>query len=169
MTEPLMGDFGLVRINGDAGRLIRIGQWLNRNGFDNYEHAFLYLGNGMIIEAEPGGARLNELTYTDVMWSTGHISLTDQQRTRIALVGTGFEHVPYSALDYFALAALRTRMPFTKKLEGYVKTSKHMICSQLVDRAYNLAGVELFKDGRFDGEVTPGALEQRLLHPNQFV
>lgn len=169
MTEPQQGDFGLVKINGHAGRAIRFGQWLNGNGFADYEHAFLYLGNGLIIEAEPGGARINELTYTDVLWSTDYIDLAPKERTRIAISGFEFEHVPYSSVDYLALASLRLHLPVTQSLENYVKTSKHMICSQLVDRAWHNGGVKLFDDQRFDGEVTPGSLKQRLLSPHQFV
>jgi hypothetical protein len=169
MTEPQQGDFGLVKINGDAGRLIRIGQALNGDGFDDYEHAFLYLGNSLIIEAEPGGARLNELAYKNVKWSTGIIPLTDKQRTRIAIGGFEFEHVPYSAMDYFALASLRLKLLVTPALENYVKTSKHMICSQLVDAAYAKAGVQLFNDHRYPGEVTPGSLDKRLKNPHNYV
>jgi hypothetical protein len=33
-----------------------------------------------------------------------------------------------------------------------------LICSQLVDRACELAGVHLFDDGRLSGQVTPGDL-----------
>jgi cell wall-associated NlpC family hydrolase len=170
MTEPQQGDFGLVKINGYAGRLIRIGQALNGDGFDDYEHAFLYLGNGLIIEAEPGGARINELTYTDVRWSTGIVPLTDKQRTRIAISGFTFEHVPYSAMDYFALAAHRVGANWVyPDLKRYVATSKHMICSQLVDRAYRNGGVQLFNDKRWDGDVTPGTLDKRLKNPHNYV
>ena len=168
-VEPQQGDFGLVKINGWAGKAIRFGQYLNGDGFDDYEHAFLYLGEGLIIEAEPDGARINELTYTNVRWSTGIIDLTDKQRNRIAIAGFSFENVPYSAMDYFALASLRLKLPVTHGLEEYVKTSEHMICSQLVDKAYKYGGVQLFNDHRYEGEVTPGSLDMRLKNPHLFV
>ena len=172
MTEPRQGDFGLVKINGAAGRAIRFGQWLNGDGFDNYEHAFLYLGEGLIVEAEPGtgGARIVELTYTDIRWSTGIVDLTDKERNRIAIAGFTFEGVRYSAMDYFALAAHRVGANWVyPHLQQYIRTSRHMICSQLVDRAYHNGGVQLFKDGRWDGDVTPGSLDKRLEHPELFV
>ncbi|MFD0528969.1 hypothetical protein ACFQ1I_21765 [Kitasatospora arboriphila] len=39
-------------------RLIRIGQWLNASGFADYEHAFVFVGDGQLVEAQPGGAEL---------------------------------------------------------------------------------------------------------------
>jgi hypothetical protein len=37
-----------------------------------------------------------------------------------------------------------------------------MICSQLVDRCYDIAGVHLFDDGRKPGDVSPGDLSRCL-------
>lgn len=158
------GDFGIVQIDGFPGKAIRLGQWLNGNGYKNYEHAFVYLGNNLIIEAEPGGARIRNLSEYDgrsIRWSSGLIELTDQQRLSIVTIAKGFEHVPYSPADYFALAAHRFHLP-VPGLRDYIEDSGHVICSQLVDRVYNLAGVHLFTDKRWDGYVTPGSLDQLL-------
>jgi len=43
-------------------------------------------------------------------------------------------------------------------LLDYVAGTGHIICSQLVDQCYLDAGVHLFDDGRFVGDVTPGDL-----------
>lgn len=164
--QPRAGDFGLVKINGEIGRLIRFGQFLDGVGFEDYEHAFVYIGNGQIVEAEPGGAHISPLSKfhgADVIWSTGHISLTDEQRAKIcarALAFTtanGGKGVPYSALDYAALTAHRLHIwaPF---LKSYIESGGHVICSQLVDICYQAGDVELFKDGRWPGFVTPGDL-----------
>jgi hypothetical protein len=156
---PLPGDFGLVHMGGDSGRLIHAGQILNGDGFADYEHAFVYVGNGMIVEAEPGGAKQVALHYDNVLWSTGHIALTKTQRVLIAHAAQEYIGTPYSAADYFALAAKRLNFgPLIPGLRNYVKSSGHMICSQLVDRCYENADVHLFKDGRWNGYVTPGAL-----------
>lgn len=157
---PVPGDFGLTQISGGAGRLIRFGQWLNGDGFANFEHAFMYLGNGQIIEAEPGGARIRPVTEyapQNVRWSTGHFSLTEVQRTRIVARARAFEGVPYSFADYAALAAHRLRIP-VPGLKKYIYNSGHEICSQIVDVCYQAAPFQLFTDDRWPGYVTPGAL-----------
>lgn len=159
-VQPLPGDFGLTQISGDVGKIIRFGQWLNGDGFEDFEHAFVYIGGGQIIEAEPGGARsrnVSEYAAANVCWSTGHYTLTSAQRSAICLRATQFIGTPYSVLDYFALAAHRLHLPLPW-LQAYITSNKHVICSQLVDICYQNGGVQLFKDGRWPGYVTPGSL-----------
>lgn len=160
MTEPLPGDFGLCSIGGDVGRLIQLGQWLNGDGCTTWEHAFVYVGDGQIVEAEPGGARLAGVSEYDgrpLLWSTGRIPLTDEQRTAVVAAARGFLGVPYGFADYLSLALLRFRIR-----PGWVKrrvaSNRTMICSQLVDASYLAAGVHLYADGRLPGDVTPGDL-----------
>lgn len=155
------GDFGLIHMGGQAGALIRLGQWANGDGFGDYEHTFIYVGSGMIIEAEPAGARLAKFGYVNVLWSSGLIPLSDDRRSAIATIAYHYAGTPYSFADYFALAAHRLHIP-APGLKSYVETSKHMICSQLVDRCYQDAGVQLFNDKRWCGYVTPGDLWQLL-------
>lgn len=164
--SPQPGDFAVVRVNGDVGRLIRVGQWLNGDGFADYEHAFVLVEDGQIIEAEPGGARraaLSEYEGRPTMWSTGRIALTGEQRARIVAAAEGYIGTPYSAADYFALAAHHLHLPGGPLLRHYVADSRHMICSQLVDQCYQDAGVQLFKDGRWPGWVTPADLHRLML------
>lgn len=165
MTVPLPGDFGVVHMGGDSGKLIRLGQWLNGDGFADYEHAFVFVGlGGCIVEAEPSGAKRAPFHYGDVLWSTGKIQLTEAERIIIVRTADKLVGTPYSAADYFALAAKRLRLgPLVPGLKRYVASSKHMICSQLVDYCYQQAGVQLFDDGRWPGYVTPGALAELLM------
>lgn len=158
---PSPGDFGVVHMGGDSGKLIRLGQWLNGDGFSDYEHAFIYAGNGHIVEAEPGGAKFAAIHYDNVLWSTGKITLNSMDRALIVKSATDLVGTDYSAADYFALAAKRLKFGvLVPGLKWYVASSKHMICSQLVDACYQMAGVHLFNDGRWDGYVTPGALAE---------
>lgn len=153
-----IGDFGLVPIPGIGGLLVRIGQWLNGDGFTQYEHAFVYVGDNQIVEAGPSGSHLSSLDeypYKSIAW----YSAPEARGRDIANVARGLIRIPYSWADYLALAAVRFRLPFsTKILRKYVADSGHMICSQLVDEAYQRAGVQLFDDGRLPGDVTPGDL-----------
>lgn len=156
------GDTVLVQIEGAVGRAIEFGQWLNGDGFTVFEHAAMYLGGGMVVEAEPGGARevpLSEYDGRAQFWSTGHMALTGQQRGAVVAAALKYAaaRVPYSFLDYDALAVHRLRIP-VPGLRRYIADTGHMICSQLVDQCYADAGVHLFKDGRWPGYVTPGDL-----------
>lgn len=160
------GTIGLVPMGGDAGRLIRLGQWLNGDGLADFEHAFVYLGDAGIgniahgiIEAKPGGARILPLHYESVHWCEGIASLLPPGAD-VMSVARPLAGVPYSAADYFALVAHRLRVP-VPGLRAYVASSGHMICSQLADELYNRLGCHIFIDGRWPGYVTPGMLYQR--------
>jgi len=162
-STPLPGDIGLTSIQGPVGALIRVGQWLNSDGFAAYEHAFVVLPGGRLIEAMPGGARIVPLTeydQRDVLY-VALADLTYAQRVLIAETAESYEGVPYSAADYLALAAHRAHLP-VPGLRRFVASTHHMICSQLADQAYADAGVQLFDDHRWPGYVTPGALFELL-------
>lgn len=150
---PNLGSIGLVPMQGTVGKLIRLGQWLNGDGFANYQHAFVYVGNGEIIEAMPGGALLSPLDKYDpdsIAW----LQCPTEFGAAVALAARRLEDVPYSFADYFAIAAHRFHLPLPL-LEVYVSSTKHMICSQLADHAAAEGGWHLFADGRWEGFVTP--------------
>lgn len=151
-----VGDFGLVAMPGNVGLLVRIAQWMNGNGFANYQHAFLYIGDGYVIQAQPGGAVMTPVDkFTHVYWSTGVIALTSEQRAMVSAKAHTYLGTPYSFLDYLALAAHRLRLPGSRLLKNYVSSSSHLICSQLVDQIHNDIGSHLFTDGRWPGYVDP--------------
>lgn len=156
---PQPGDIGLVHMPGAVGKLIRFGQWLNSDGFADYEHAFVYVGEAdfepdRIIEAMPGGALLSPLDiYDQVLW----LKCPAEFRTGVAAAALSLRGVPYSFLDYASLAAHRLHIP-APHLRAYIRSSGHLICSQLADRAALLGGWKIFDDGRWEGDVTPGDL-----------
>jgi hypothetical protein len=157
-TPPHAGDIGLVVMRGDLGRLIRVGQWLDGDGFENYEHAFVYLGDESLVEAEPGGARREPSTKYD---SFDVVRLECPPQCRAAVVEAARELIgtPYSFLDYAALATHRLHVP-APGLRHYIGDTGHLICSQLADEAARRGGWHLFDDNRWPGYVTPGALFQ---------
>ena len=169
MTAPQPGDFAVVSVGGTAGRLIRLGEQLNGAGaFGIYQHALIYMGNEYngddigVIQAEPTGAAFAPLTpHARTLWSTGKFSLTGKQRLAIEDAAIGYVGTPYSALDYFAIAAHHWHIP-VPHLKAYIQSGGHQICSQLVDRCYQDAGVHLFDDGRWPGFVTPSDLARRI-------
>ncbi len=168
---PGIGDFCCTSISGVTGKLVSIGEWLDGDGFTDYDHTEIYVGMpdadspyGYTFGAYPGGAGYRTATpdlLAKALWSTGKIPLTDIQRTEIVNSCADAKGTPYSALDYFALVAhsLDLPVPYLKK---YISDSGHMICSQLVDFVYMSAGVHLFKDGRWPGYVVPADLAKLL-------
>lgn len=162
-NQPLPGDIGLTNVEGAVGLGIQVGQWLLGDGDCPYEHAFLVLPDGQLLEAQPGGARiagLDEYAGRQVLYVAPE-GLTDEQRAAICAAAMKYVGVPYSFLDYAAIAAHRFRLPIPW-LRRYVASTKHLICSQLVDQCYADAGVRLFQDGRWPGYVCPADLYRLL-------
>src|SRR5688500_13065045 len=154
--EPRPGDIGLVTMGGVIRRVIRFGQWLVGDGYHNYQHAFMFVGDGKIMEAMPGGARMTELVRYkpgDVFW----LRCPEQYGEAVAPAAISFHGVPYSFADYGALALHRFRIP-TPRLRGFIARRKSLICSQLCDAAALLGCWHIFDDGRWSGYVTPGDL-----------
>lgn len=167
-----LGDFTCIPINGDAGDLIRIGQFLNGDGFRNYEHAEILATPTQTLGAYPGGAALQNLPSVagqkGWLWSSNTIGahLTQKQRDTIVQAALALQGTPYSPTDYFAIAAHRLDLPGNFLLKNYVSSTNHMICSQLVDYCYLMAGVHLFNDGRWPGYVTPEDLANVIADPS---
>lgn len=158
------GIIGLTQIGGGVGKAIEFGQFLNGEGFETWEHAFVTLPGGLILEAEPGGARIVPFNYGSVYWCTAiydHApNVKNASPIALALEAGKLEGIPYSFLDYGALTAHRLHL-WTPGLKRYIQTSKHEICSQLVDDFYWQLGEQIFTDGRWPGYVTPASLYKR--------
>lgn len=157
MTEPQPGDFGLTKIGGLAGAFVNFGQWFVGD-FAPVQHALIYVGDGMVVQAMPSGAEYIRLEDASpvVQWSTDIIPLTEVERCEIVISALDLVGTPYSFLDYLSIALERLGVRPTWVLERVI-SSKHLICSQLVVEAYLRAGIELFP-GRFPGDHTPGDL-----------
>jgi hypothetical protein len=162
LADPPVGLIGLTLIHGDVGKAIEFGEWLNGDGFKAWEHAFISIGGGLIVEAEPGGARVSNISeYSTVHWCHGLYDLgTPEQLNATEDAAKKYTGVPYSFLDYVALVDHRLHIPFPG-LQGYIASTGHMICSQLVDQCYSDAGMHIFTDGRWPGYVDPLALYNR--------
>lgn len=159
---PEIGDFGVVNTgNSFAARVIR---WATQS---TVNHAFIYthdhVGHDRILEAEPGGAGYaNADKYPNAIWSTGKIPLTDDQRKIIVAAAFNCWGKPYNWLDILAIGLAQRRFGRIIGLKSWIANRLSddgtLICSQLVDYCYQMAGVELFKDGRPCGMVSPGDL-----------
>lgn len=161
---PRPGDIGLTQISGFGGKAIRAAQWLNGDGFSDFEHAFQVEsvdndGTVWIVEAMPGGAQ-RVVNWHDPA-TTRWLICPEGFRIEASLfaLAAAINKIPYSFADYVSLAAHRFHIP-VPRLRAYIKASGHMICSQLVDHSAKMAGWNLFDDGRWEGDVTPGDLNR---------
>jgi hypothetical protein len=159
------GDFAVISTGTRATRPIEIAEWFNGDHFGKWDHAVICVSTSplMIVEARPGGAEECQWHYQGRphFWSSGALNPTDGQRTSIVTAARGFIGVPYSYLDYFAIAAHRLYIP-APNLRGYIASTGHMICSQLVDAAWAQGGYNIFSDSRWPGYVTPMQLGNRI-------
>lgn len=178
---PALADLMFAHTDGTVGDIIRKGEflidWIDRLHYPRaayrWNHVAIYVGNGMIVEAQPGGVRAVSLAVYDpqkISWSTGWFpDLTRDQRITIACEAKWYAkaRVPYGFEDYAAIAAHTLHLP-VPGLQEFIADEKSMICSQLGDRCYQLGGYHLFKDDRWPGYVTPMdlyALKPKETHP----
>lgn len=181
--QPQPGDFCLVAIQPwYVGWPIRVAEALNGDGFgkwvteldgtrrfEGFSHAFMVIGQGRIVEAEPGGAIISDLAkYRDAQRGGAFVSstwdLTDAQRSTICLNALARVGIGYSALDYVELAAHRLHIP-VPGLRKRIAATGYQICSQQVDWEYMMSDLPMFQDNRWEGDVTPMNLFAALTGP----
>lgn len=153
-ATPQAGDFFVVATNGLVARLIRwfTGSWAN--------HAGVYIGAGWIAEANPAGVQLAKASKYDscrIEWSG--IALTPEEREQVVGAVGAMEGIPYGYLDLLAIVLHRFRL--TLWADRRLDRGDRLICSQVVARAYRVAGLTLMP-GTPENYVTPGDLARLL-------
>jgi len=169
--KPRPGDFAVVDTLTRTSRLIQLAEALSRGGFTMFDHAVICSrvrrdGTVYIVEATQRGAEENVWHYddNDHLWSTGIVKTSTRAgKAALAYLGT-----PYSWLDYVAVAARASHM-WAPGMRHYVASTKHLVSSQLVDRAELDAGVHLFADRRWPGYVRPSDLAELILEVGELV
>lgn len=181
LADPKPGDFCCTPAGGDLGTAILIAQRLAGNHHPEYEHAEVYVGqadakapHGYTYSAYPDngtpGGRTGKRplagparTMPGFIWSSGIIELSDQQRSGVVSWCEEHADVQYSWEDYGALVLSHLHI-VPPGLRDYIASTKRMICSYYADSAMLYgAGVHLFSDGRWPGDVTPGDLADMLI------
>jgi hypothetical protein len=135
--KVLPGCYGVSHGSGLTGELIRHAteSWAG--------HAFVYIGNGQIIEAAPPVAKVSSAaSHPDAVWNVRY-PLTDDQRDMIcarahALVGCPYDYPAYVG---FALKVLKLRDG--AELDPVFKADHWRVCSALVADCYAYAGIRL--------------------------
>lgn len=157
--EPKIGDYGVVKTNGWIGFLIRIGTQ------SRWNHTFIYIGDGKIVEANPTGIAITPTSaYPNIAWNR-HEELSDEKRELIRQHALDLVGKPYGFLDIavivfriFGLDLFGTR----KFWDRIVSKNNGYICSELVSEAYEVAGFKLIN--KPNHLVTPGDLAERLIY-----
>lgn len=178
LADPQPGDLCVCKISGAGGIAIDLAEWFSgARAFSHWDHVRIALGNGMVLQAEPGGAQIiPHDPQPGELWSTGlpDLALDATQQAQVWELGHQLQGTPYSALDYWALAAHRMDIPDWKlwpdpaadglvTLQQYIQNSSHQMCSQLADYMRLRLGSHLFMDDRWPGYVTPWDIGHRIV------
>lgn len=154
--SPQIGDYGVVKTNGVAGWLIRLGT------FSHFNHAFIYIGDGQIVEARPTGIAIRNVDqYTNVAWNKRD-NITEEEREKIVKKAKSFVGEPYG---FWQILTIGLKLLGVKVLPGIIKraeNSNSLICSQLVAWSYSYAGIKL--SSKPHALVTPYDLAERLIY-----
>jgi len=153
--EPQIGDYGVVRSNGFFAKLIRLGT------VSRWNHAFIYVGDGKIVEANPTGVAVSPVSnYSKIAWNQ-HEVLTHEQRDAIVYHAQRAVGRPYNfgIIIMLAFRALGVKI-FPKKLIDYLAKHDGYICSELVAECYEEAGFPICPAADL---CNPGDLAERLI------
>lgn len=154
VQTPRVGDIGVTPSRGFVAWCIRA---ITR--CPGAAHAFVYIGDGRIVEADPHGARVAKPSnYPRVQWLTLlSEDLTDVQRDQIKVWCLAHLGVPYSWQDDAAIGLTDLFGWAPRFLRDRLNSQRTLMCSQLAVDAYRSVGVDLFP-GIPGGAISPGDL-----------
>lgn len=154
MREPRAGDYGIVRTGGFFGWLIRLGT------LSKWNHAFIVVGDGTFIEANPKGVQIvSGDRYPQAVYNTVD-EISDEDRAKIVGAARSYLGRPYGWLDIAALTLTLFGLN-THWVTARVSRQDRMICSQVVAQAYADADLPLFPFPPY--LVRPADLANRLI------
>jgi uncharacterized protein YycO len=153
---PAMGDYGVVKTNGWMGMLIRVGT------LSRWNHAFIYIGDGKIVEANPKGVAISNVSkYKDIAWNQ-HEQLTEAQRQKIVKRAKQMVGEPYGFGAIIVIALKILGLKVIAQLRKFAENEKSVICSQLVAMCYGYAKIKV--SDKPHAFTTPGDLAFRLIY-----
>ena len=156
--EPRPGDYVVIKTKGAFGKLIRVGT------MSRWNHAVVYIGDGLIIEAKPTGVFISKASDYDLIGWNQHEELTDGQREVIVNEAHRLIDRPYGFLDIanLALRILGLKLLANTSLLEKMSERYGVICSELVALCYDAAKIDLCNKPA--NIVTPGDLAERLIY-----
>jgi uncharacterized protein YycO len=157
-VTPQPGDFVVFH----TGTFPSAAWWIQVGTRSRWNHAAIYVGDGNVVEANPGGVRVTALnTYPRDEYIVSDLALSSWQRAKIVKYARSELGTPYGWLDILALALVN--LGFGKPggwIVNRAKRDDRLVCSQLVANAYVLAGIAIGPDA---WAVSPGDIAEYLL------
>jgi hypothetical protein len=153
---PPVGSYVVVSTPGWRSRVIRLA---TRSWAD---HALIVVNDaGGIVEAEPGGVRLGHLTEYSGRRAQTCTQGSAAQRQVVAKSALGMVGLRYDDLDIvdIGLGCIGIKWGW---LERLVEQQKSIVCSQLVAKCGQIAGLDWSCGQKDLALVTPGMLAARL-------
>jgi len=153
--NPRPGDYGVVKTGGLFGKLIRLGT------ISRWNHAFIYIGDGEIVEANPRGVAISPVAkYAQIAWNM-HEELSDDQRAKIVAHAKSTVGRPYNfaIIVMLAFRAIGVKI-FPKRFINYLAKHNGYICSENVAECYAVADNEICVEPDL---CNPGDLAERLI------
>lgn len=153
--KPRAGDYGVVKTNGFFAKLIRLGT------VSRWNHAFIYIGDGQIVEANPTGVAVSSVDkYPLIAWNQ-HEKLSGDQREAIVFHASNLVGRPYNfgIIAMLALRALGVKI-LPQWLVHYLADHQGYICSELVAESYDKAKHPVAPNADL---CNPGDLAERLI------
>lgn len=157
------GNYGVSHGSGMVGELIRHAteSWAG--------HAFLYVGDGMIIEAAPPATRIAPVaSHPDAVWNLNE-DFTDAQGMSFvarahALLGTPYDYPAYIG---FTLEVLKIRTG--EQLAAEFRHDSWRVCSADVadEYAHGTLPIDLTAGLKFPNLVSPADLYNRIAHQSR--
>jgi len=148
----LPGCYGVSHGGGITGELIRhaTGTWAG--------HAFVYIGNGQIIEAAPPVVRVAPAaSHPDAVWNVRY-PLANAQRARICAGARALAGRPYDYPAYTGFALKVLRIGDGAELDPVFKADHWRVCSALVADCYAYAGIRLEAGRKAPRPLSPAVL-----------
>jgi uncharacterized protein YycO len=133
----LPGCYGVGRGGAITGELIRhaVGSWAG--------HAFVYIGDGQIVEAAPPAVRVvPAAAHPDAVWNVRY-RLTDAQRARICARARALVGDPYAYPAYTGFALKVLKLNDGAELDPVFKADHWVVSAELVADCYAYAGIRL--------------------------
>jgi uncharacterized protein YycO len=126
-------------------------------------HAFVYVGNGIIVEGTHPEARLAPAdSHPDAIWNYRE-ELTDEQRMLIVAKAHALVGCPYNHMGFIGFALEAFHIANETTLDRVFKTERWRVCSALVADCYDDAGIDVEPGSKYPNLVSPGDLLERIM------